>query len=134
MQIQSLDRKDLLEEGMAIHSSILPEESHGQKSLVDNYSQGCKESNMTEETYTQTHTHKGTKQSESHAFCCLQLLCISPFPFYNVRVKPCHFSQTSVSFPFWPPVFFRLSGLKRTCNKIVQFSFKESPCSPYLKP
>ena len=36
MQSQSLDRKDLLEEGMAIHSSVLPEEFRGQKSLVDN--------------------------------------------------------------------------------------------------
>ena len=34
-QVQSLGQEDPLEEGMATHSSILPEESHGQRSLVD---------------------------------------------------------------------------------------------------
>ena len=33
-QIQSLDWEDTLEEGMATHFSILPGESHGQRSLV----------------------------------------------------------------------------------------------------
>ena len=105
MQSQSLDRKDLLQEGMAIPSSVLPEEFRGQKSPVDHCAQSCKEQNMTEETYTQTHTHKGTKQSKSHAFCCLQLLCISPFPFYDVRVKPCRFSWTMFLFHSGPQCF-----------------------------
>ena len=34
MQVQSLGREDPLEEGMATHSSILPGESHGQRSLA----------------------------------------------------------------------------------------------------
>ena len=33
-QVRSLDQEDPLEEGMAAHSSILPGESHGQRSLV----------------------------------------------------------------------------------------------------
>ena len=33
-QVQSLSQEDPLEKGMAIHSSLLPEESHGQRSLV----------------------------------------------------------------------------------------------------
>ena len=34
MQVQSLGQEESLEEGMATHSSILPRESHGQRSLV----------------------------------------------------------------------------------------------------
>ena len=44
-------RKIPLEESMATHSSILPEESHGQRSLVDYSPQGHKESDMTKTTY-----------------------------------------------------------------------------------
>ena len=33
-QVQSLGPEDLLEKGMATHSSILPGECHGQRSLV----------------------------------------------------------------------------------------------------
>ena len=35
--------EDPLEEGMATHSSILPGESHGQRSLKGYSPQGCKE-------------------------------------------------------------------------------------------
>ena len=38
LQELEVDREDLLEESLAIHSSILPEESHGQKCLVGNCS------------------------------------------------------------------------------------------------
>ena len=38
MKVQSLSWEDPLEEGMAIHSSILAGESHGQSSLVVGYS------------------------------------------------------------------------------------------------
>ena len=48
MWIRSLGREDPLEEEMAIHSSILPEKSHGQRSLVGYSPKGCKESDMTE--------------------------------------------------------------------------------------
>ena len=44
-QVQSLSREDPLEKGMATCSSILV---HGQRSLVDYSSWGCKESDMTE--------------------------------------------------------------------------------------
>ena len=44
-QVRSLGREDLLEKGMATHSSILDGESHGQRSLVDNSLWGHKESN-----------------------------------------------------------------------------------------
>ena len=53
--VQSLGQEDPLEKEIATHSSILPRESHGQRSLVG-YSQcGHKESDMTEQT-TYTHT------------------------------------------------------------------------------
>ena len=50
MRIQSLGWEDPLEKGMAAHSSILPEEFHGQKSLADYSLWGCKELDMTEAT------------------------------------------------------------------------------------
>ena len=52
-QVQSLDQDDLLEKGMATHSSFLPRESHGQRSLVGYRPWGHKESDMTEQL---THT------------------------------------------------------------------------------
>ena len=42
--------EDPLEEGMATHSSILPGESHGQRSLTGYSPQGCKESDTFEVT------------------------------------------------------------------------------------
>ena len=47
--VRSLGREDPLEKEMAIHSSILPGESHGQRSLVGYSPRGCKESNMTQQ-------------------------------------------------------------------------------------
>ena len=55
MWVQSLGQEDPLEEGMATHSSILPGESHGQRSLAGYSPWGHKESDTTERlsTYTQ---------------------------------------------------------------------------------
>ena len=48
-QVRSLGQEDPLEKGMATHSSIPAFwKSHGQRSLVDYSSWGCKESDMTE--------------------------------------------------------------------------------------
>ena len=47
MWVQSLDWEDTLEEGLATHSSTLPGESHGQRSMA-----GRKESDMTEQLST----------------------------------------------------------------------------------
>ena len=41
-QVWSLGWEDPLEKGMATHSSILPEESHGQRNMADYNPQGCK--------------------------------------------------------------------------------------------
>ena len=49
-QVQSPGLEDPLEEGMEIHSSILPAESHGQRSLAGYSPQGRKESDTTEAT------------------------------------------------------------------------------------
>ena len=50
--VQSLGPEDPLEKEIATHSSSLPRESHGQRSLAG-YSQcGHKESDMTEQTHT----------------------------------------------------------------------------------
>ena len=48
--VQSLGWEDLLEKGMATHSSILPGEFHGQRSLAGYSPQGHKESDTTEVT------------------------------------------------------------------------------------
>ena len=47
-QIQSLGWEDPLEKEMAIHSSILPGKSHGQRSLEDYSPWGHKELDTTE--------------------------------------------------------------------------------------
>ena len=52
-QVQSLGQEDPLEKAMATHSSILPGEPHGQKSLADYSLWGWKESD-TAEPLTQT--------------------------------------------------------------------------------
>ena len=50
-QVWSLGREDPLEKEMATHSSILPAESHGRRSLVGYCPQGCKESDTTEQLH-----------------------------------------------------------------------------------
>ena len=50
MQVQSLDREDLLEDEMATHSIFLPGESHGQRSLAGYSPWGHKELDITEAT------------------------------------------------------------------------------------
>ena len=49
-QVKSLGREDPLEKRMAIHSSLLPGESHEQRSLEGYSPQGHKELDMTEVT------------------------------------------------------------------------------------
>ena len=46
--VWSLGQEDPLEKGMATHSSILPGEFHGQRSLTGYSPRGGKESDMTE--------------------------------------------------------------------------------------
>ena len=48
-EVQSLSWEDPLEKEMATHSSILPGEFHGQRSLVGYSSRGHRESDMTEQ-------------------------------------------------------------------------------------
>ena len=48
-QVLSLGGEDPLEKGMATHSSILPGESHGQRSLAGYSPRGLKVSNTTEQ-------------------------------------------------------------------------------------
>ena len=57
MQVQSLGWEDLLEEEMANTSVFLPGKFHGQ-SLAGYSPWGCKESDITENTYTNTHTQR----------------------------------------------------------------------------
>ena len=47
-QVQSLGWEDLLEKGLSTHSSILPGELHGQRSLAAYHPWCHKESDMTE--------------------------------------------------------------------------------------
>ena len=55
VRVWSLGQEDPLEKGTATHSSFLPGESHGRRSLADYTPQGRKESDMTEATQ---HTHR----------------------------------------------------------------------------
>ena len=48
-RVRSLSGEDPLEKGMATHSSILPGESHGQRSLAGYSPRGLKVSNTTEQ-------------------------------------------------------------------------------------
>ena len=50
MQVQSLGQEDPSEENMATHSSFLPGETQGQRSLAGYSPWGCKESDATEAT------------------------------------------------------------------------------------
>ena len=47
--VQFLIQEDPLKKGMASIPVFLPGEFHGQRSLMDNSSRGCKESNKTEQ-------------------------------------------------------------------------------------
>ena len=71
--VQSLDHKDALEKGMATHSSILPWEIPGQRSLTGYSPWGHKESDMTECKHPFTTEFKGLSKSSppmqwSHSF------------------------------------------------------------------
>ena len=64
-QIQSLGRKDPLEEGMATHSSILAWEIPGQRSLVGYSPWSQKESDMTERLTQRLNTGHGSESAKS---------------------------------------------------------------------
>ena len=49
IRVQSLVWEDTLDKGMATHSSILPGEFHGQRSLAGYNTEGLKESDMTDQ-------------------------------------------------------------------------------------
>ena len=55
MRAKSLGQGDPLEEEMAIQSSVLPEKSHGQRSLAGCSSCNCKELDMTVQAYVLVH-------------------------------------------------------------------------------
>ena len=52
MQVRSLGQEDPLEEEVATRSSLLPGESHGQRSLAGCSPRGRRESDPTEHTHT----------------------------------------------------------------------------------
>ena len=83
MKLQSLGREDPLNEEMATHCSILPGESHGQRSLMGYSPWGCRVGHhLTTEhvrarTHTHTRTHTGLQELEwggvlEFYFCQLQ--------------------------------------------------------------
>ena len=61
-QVWSLSWEDPLEKGMATYSSILPEKSHGQRSLVGYGPNVFKKSDTTEKLNTDTQNHHATHQ------------------------------------------------------------------------
>ena len=74
MQLQSLDWKGPLEEGMAAHSSILAWEIHGQRSLSGYSPCAHKESNTTKET---PRACAGALRC-LHCCCCDSDACVVP--------------------------------------------------------
>ena len=56
MQVLSLGREDPLEKEMATHSSILPRESHGQRSLAGHSPRGHKEIQLSDLTTIAIHS------------------------------------------------------------------------------
>ena len=57
MQVLSLGREDPLEKEMATHSSILPRESHGQRSLAGHSPRGHKEIQLSDLTTIAIHSN-----------------------------------------------------------------------------
>ena len=62
--VRSLGREDPLEKEMATHSSILPGESHGWRSLVGYRPWGHKESDTTEKLHFTSLHNKSTEWAE----------------------------------------------------------------------
>ena len=84
---QFLDWEDPLEKEMATHSSILPGESHGQRSLAGYSPWGRKESDTTERlTHTLKYSVLRTKMSDLIQYIAL-----------------------AIPTQFWPPVLKRIS-------------------------
>ena len=65
MWVRSLCGFDPLQKGIAAHSSILPGESHGPRSLVGYSPWGDKESAQ-QSAHTHTHTHTHTSPTVSY--------------------------------------------------------------------
>ena len=63
--VLSLGQEDPLEEEMATHSSILPGEFHGQRSLVGYSPRGLKESDRTERVSTNWPAGQASLETES---------------------------------------------------------------------
>ena len=71
---QSLSQEDLLEEGMATHSSILPRKPHGQRSLV-----GCS-------PWGNSQTQLKSLRSSSRLYFTSPLLTFVYFPFSFTQI------------------------------------------------
>ena len=69
-QVQSLDREDPLEKGMATHSSVLAGEFCGQRSLVGCRLWGCREQDMADRL---THSTSAFSASQLRKFYLLPL-------------------------------------------------------------
>ena len=94
MLVQPLGQEDPLEEEMVTHSIFLPENFHGQKSLVGYSPRGLKESDMTEHTYVHSHKHTYTQTSDEHAImnekhCSSQGLCIQDAKYKGIIIQKC---------------------------------------------
>ena len=70
IRVQSLDQEDPLEKGMAIHSSILAGEFHGQRSVVGYKSMGSQRVGR---------GHKESDMAESHTYTHILFLCLLYF-------------------------------------------------------
>ena len=87
--VQSLDREEPLEKGMATHSTVLAWEFHGQRSLVPYSPWGCQESDMTEQL---THI-RNTFFSLDFSFQPLSPF-LDPFPHLQFMPHPSALSAT----------------------------------------
>ena len=106
--VWSLHREDPLEKAMATHSSILPGESRGQRSLVGYSPWGCKQLDRTEQI--SKHTHTPTSFPPAYPECgflerSLKMISISHPSVYPFYLK---------TFPIWQMKKYFLKIIWRT--------------------
>ena len=94
IRVQSLGQEYSLEEKTAIHSSVLAQETHGQKRLIGYSPWGCKE----QDTNEHTHTHAGFYHFIRHLLLLLLLIRFSRIRFCATPQTAAHQAPPSLGF------------------------------------
>ena len=109
MKLQSLGREDPLNEEMATHCSILPGESHGQRSLMGYSPWGCRVGHhlTTEHVRAHTHTHAHTQVYKnwsgegflSSTFVNYKRACQGHLASASIETEPCAAAAIDLQHP-----------------------------------